>query len=91
MAADVNAILIAWEGLQEADHEMATYIYGAQGIKMPPLRKAEKADHLTIAAGVRDWARQHNKRFAQDRSVAGARQRAVERAAAKATQKTKSD
>lgn len=57
MAADVNAIQLAKEGQEERDHSFFTAIYGAQGIKLPPLR-AEKG-RLT-ATDFRGWAMAHN-------------------------------
>ncbi len=88
MAADVNAILLAREGLQERDHALFTAIYGAAGIKLPPLHEEQPIPE-TLKAGVRAWARQHNARFAAERTAAQVRERAVARA--RATAETKSD
>lgn len=86
----MNSILIAWEGLQEADHELATAIFTANGKKLPPLRP-EKASPQALSASIRQWARDHNKRFAAQRTAEAARERAIERAGARATQQPKSD
>ncbi len=79
MAADVNAILLAREGQAERDHEFFTAIYGAAGIKLPPL-DPEKPTAESAKASIRAWARQHNKQFA-----------AQQAAKARATPKPKSD
>lgn len=86
----MNSIQIAWEGLQEADHERDTAIYGAQGIKLPPLKPAKPGPE-TIAQGMRSWAREHNARYAAERSAAAVKTRALARAAAKATQAAKTE
>ena len=82
----MNAIQIAWEGRQEADHELITALYGAQGIKLPPLKKP-KPGPQTVAVGMRQWAREHNARYAAQRTPETVRAEALARA--KATQPPK--
>lgn len=51
MACDVNLILIAREGRREADHELHTAIFAAQGAKLPPLNP--ETDPVSIKDRIR--------------------------------------
>lgn len=57
-AADVNAIELAREAIEEADHSLHAAIYGAAGIRIKPLR--ERPDPTPIQAKVLDFVRNHN-------------------------------
>lgn len=50
----MNSIALGWEGRQEADHELRTAVYGAAGIKLPPLHPVERPK--PTAKDVRSWA-----------------------------------
>lgn len=77
MACDVNLILIAREGRREADHELHTAIFAAQGAKLPPLDPDDAKPVLTREK-VLDIAKAHNAAFARKSkpSPGGAKQQA---------------
>lgn len=52
LAMDVNAIFLAYEGREEAEHEIITAIYGSQGIPVKPLDRGPK-DKRDVAASIR--------------------------------------
>lgn len=65
MRQDVNLILIAAEGHDDAQSDIIDAIYVANGQKPPSLRKAEEEDRKKKLSGaaVLAFARRHNAKF----------------------------
>lgn len=69
MATDVNLILIAAEGHDDAQADIIDAIYAANGVKPPSIRKKEAEDRNKKLSGaqVLAFARQHNAMLKEGR------------------------
>lgn len=71
MAADVNVILLAAEGLEEAEHDLHRMIFAAQGLDLPPLeRLASPKGQRPSADQIKAWARVVNAQMAAKKRAA---------------------
>ena len=66
----MNVILLAVEGLEEAEHDLHATIYGAQGIKLPPLKRAADPGQRASPEQIRAWAKGVNARMAARKRAA---------------------
>ncbi len=75
LSTDVNLILIAWEGLQDADEEFGRLVLMAGGIEVPPPRDMGDPDPAEQRARWLAWKDDKNEEFAERQRRAPKRRR----------------